>query len=165
VNPPAPAPRSLWRNEIVWLLVGIVVLVLGVNIGMVWFALRHAPSLVQEDYYDASKRYDSEHAARLASERLGWTLGDVPALRERGRFALRITDAQGRPVSGLAGSIQAYRPSNAALDQTLQWHEDPAQPGQYVADFARPASGLWRITVDLSLGAQRLYRDLTLVTP
>jgi nitrogen fixation protein FixH len=173
VSPPAstpgppggPAPRSLWRNEIVWLLVAIVAMVVGGNAVMVWIALRAEPNLVQPDYYEASKRVDSEQAARAASGRLGWRVAPVAELRGPASIAVRVTDAEGRPVRGLAGTAAAYRPSDAGLDQTLRWSEDGAQAGLYRAEFARPASGFWRITLDLRREGERLYQDFSLVTP
>jgi nitrogen fixation protein FixH len=163
--PDVPPPRSLWRNEIVWLLIAIVAMVVGGNAVMIWIALKAEPDLVRADYYEASKTYDSDQAVRFASDRLGWRVGDVEALREHGRIALRIADAQGRPVSGLTGGIGAYRPSDERLDQSLRVSEDAAEPGLYHAEFPRPASGLWRLTLDLRQGERRLYQDLSLATP
>ena len=164
-TPDIPSTRSLWRNEIVWLLIVIVAMVVGGNAVMIWIAVQAEPNLVRADYYDASKRYDSEQAARMASDRLGWQVGDVEALRTHERIALRVTDAQGRPVSGLTGSVSAYRPSDASLDQSLHVSEDAAEPGLYHVAFSRPASGLWRLTLDLQQGGWRLYHELALVTP
>jgi nitrogen fixation protein FixH len=163
--PAAPLRPSRWRDGMLWLLGSIVALVLGVNAVMIWLALAYQPNLVRRDYYDASRLVDGEQAARLASARLGWQAGADAARSRRDAAALRVLDAAGRPVSGLAGSVSAYRPSDAALDQPLAWQEDPAEPGLYRATFARPAAGLWRVELDVRRGAERLYLDLPIVLP
>lgn len=159
----APARRSLWRDGMLWLIVGIMVATVGLNLTMLWYAEDDPPELVRPDYYAASKTYDVDHAARLASARLGWQVVQAP--RSRSLLALRITDAEGRPVSGLAGHVSAYRASDVSLDQTLQWSEDSAQPGLYRATFARPAAGLWRVTLDVRHDGKRLYEDVSVVMP
>jgi len=167
---PAPAqrpgaPRRWWRDGMAWLVVGIIALVVGGNAVMIWIAVDARPSLVRPDYYAASKQVDAERAARLASARLGWQVSEVPGLIQRDTLALRIADAAGHPVSGMAGSVSAYRPSSDKLDQSLAWSEDPAQPGLYRATFARPAQGLWRVTLDVKHEGKRLYQDLSVVMP
>ncbi len=159
-----PRP-SRWRDGMLWLIASIAALVVGGNAVMIWIAVAGAPDLVRSDYYDASKRVDSEQAARLASDRLGWQVRPDAAHSAHGTAALRILDAAGRPVSGLAGSVAAYRPSDAALDQPLAWSEDSAEAGLYRAAFARPAGGLWHVRLDVRRGGQRLYLDVPFVLP
>ncbi len=158
----APARTPLWRDSMALLIVGIFALVLGGNAVMIWIAVGASPHLVAVDYYERSKRVDAELAAREASARLGWQVEELVALRER--VVLHIRDRAGRPVSGLRGRVEAYRPSDAALDQRLAWSEDGA-PGRYEARFGRPAAGLWRIRLDLQRGGQRLYEELAFVAP
>ncbi len=160
----APARPPLWRDSMALLIAGIFALVLGGNAVMIWIAVGAGPNLVTEDYYERSKHVDAELALREASARLGWQVEVLAALRTRERVVLRIRDGAGRPVSGLRGSVQAYRPSDAALDQRLAWSEDGA-PGRYEARFGRPAAGLWRIRLDLRRGGQRLYEEVAFVAP
>lgn len=162
---PAARPPSRWRDGMLWLIGGIVALVVGTNAIMIWIAVAASPNLVRRDYYDASKHVDAEQAARQASARLGWRVSEAAEARAPDAVALRIVDAAGAPVSGLQGALHAYRPADAALDQPLRWREDPAAPGLYRAGFARPAPGLWRLTLDLRRGDERLYEDLIIVMP
>lgn len=166
---PAPAERPgaarrWWQDGMAWLVIGIIALVVGGNAVMIWIAVDAEPSLVRPDYYAASKQVDDERAARLASAALGWQVGLVEAAAPDG-VHLRITDAAGAPVAGLAGSVRAYRPSDAALDQPLTWQADAATPGTYRAIFPRPVPGRWRLTLDLRQGGRRLYEDVTVVLP
>lgn len=160
-----PAVRRWWRDSMVWLVGGIIAMVVGGNAVMIWIAVQAEPHLVRTDYYEASKNVDRDQALRAASARLGWRVAAPPALLHRGAIGLRIRDAAGRPVSGLTGVVSAYRPADPGLDQPLSWQEDPATPGLYRAAFARPAAGLWRITLDLERQGARLYEELPVVTP
>jgi nitrogen fixation protein FixH len=146
-----------------WLVGGVIALVVGANAVMIWIAVGARPDLVQPDYYAASRRVDAEQAARAASDRLGWSV--TPAGQERSGLTLRITDGQGRPVSGLRGTVSAYRPSDGRLDQALVWQESTQQPGRYRATFPRPAEGLWSLRLDLRRGEHRLYTELTFAAP
>ncbi len=151
---------SRWRDSLLWLLVSIVVLVLSVNGVMVWVATQVSPNLVRSDYYEASKHVDEEQAARASSTRLGWQVQEGVAA---GAVTVRVTDRDGQPVGGLAGTVHAYRPSDATLDQRLTWEELAGASGAYLARFSRPRPGLWRITLDVARGDDRLYQDLVVV--
>lgn len=166
-SPCAPESHrpSRWRDGMLWLLGGIVAMVVGGNAVMIWIALQAQPHLVRTDYYEASKRVDSERALRVEGARLGWQVSAIPEPSRQGALALRISDSDGRPVRGLEGTLAAYRPSDAALDQTLPVMEDPSAPGLYRAEFQQPVAGLWRLTVDLARQEQRLVQELRVVMP
>jgi hypothetical protein len=78
---------------------------------------------------------------------------------------LRIVDRAGQPVSGALGLASAYRPDNPALDQGLSWRELPGRDGWYELRFARPAPGLWAVTLNLRRGEERLSKTLRHITP
>jgi nitrogen fixation protein FixH len=169
VNPhPSASPGRRyrpWRDSMLLLIVGIFAVTIAVNVAMVWYAEADPPELVRADYYAASKDFDRDHEARLASARQGWQVSALEAPRSRDTLELRIADADGRPANGLAGKVSAYRASDEHLDQALAWSEDPAQPGLYRAVFLRPRQGLWRITLDVHSAGKRLYRDVSVVMP
>ena len=157
--------RPWWRDGMIWLIICIVSMVVGINAIMVTMALRDSPGLVRADYYEASKEVNAEHAARMASARLGWQVRTVDEAATAASLRLRVTDAQGAPVTGLNGLAQAYRPSDATLDQALTWHYDPERPGEYAVVFDRPWPGLWRLSLDLSRDDLRLVHELPVVLP
>jgi nitrogen fixation protein FixH len=130
---------------------------------MLWVAVRTHPDLVRSDYYEASKGVDGEQATRLASAHLGWRV--APLAEGRDVVLLRIADVEGRPVTGLTGEARAYRPADASLDQALPLGADATEPGLYRMRFARPAPGLWRLTLDVRRDGARFVHELPLVAP
>lgn len=166
--PPESAAPSASRRRgdpILWLLVGIFAAYLAVHGLMMWLSLRDGPQLVTSDYYAQSRVYDKELAAQAASARTGWYVELDPVAAAPGEVALRIRDREQRPVSGLSGTISAYRPSDARLDQSLVWKEDAASPGLYRGRFVHPLEGLWQITLDLRRGGERFYEHIRYVAP
>ena len=145
-------------------LIGIFALFLAVNGVMLWVTLSAPPQLVSKSYYDDAARYDQVMDAARASQKTGWSAA-VLASPGPGTVALRVVDAQGRPVSGLAGSVKAYRPSDASLDRVLPLHEQPAGTGLYVAEFAGARHGHWELTFDLKRATSRLVVTMPWTAP
>jgi nitrogen fixation protein FixH len=145
-------------------LIGIVALFLAVNGVMLWFTLRAPPQLVSKSYYDDATRYDQVMEAERDSQATGW---NATALERSspGSVALRVVDAQGRPVSGLAGALSAYRPSDSSLDRVLPVREQPGGSGLYVAPFAGAQRGHWELRLDLRRGTSRLIVSLPWTAP
>ncbi|MBI3992831.1 MAG: FixH family protein [Candidatus Lambdaproteobacteria bacterium] len=129
--------------------VGVFALVLGMNAAMLWISLGARPSLVAPDYYERGVAYDGVIDAVARSRATGWLVTLEDAAGTDSGLALRVNDRAGAPVHGLRGLVEAYRPSDPTLDQTLPLSEDAAAPGRYRATFVHPARGLWRLTVSL----------------
>jgi nitrogen fixation protein FixH len=83
----------------------------------------------------------------------------------RAAVTVVVTDPAGRPVSGLAGTVTAYRPSNSSLDQTLPVRETPAGSGRYRAEFVTAHAGYWRLTFALQRGSDRLLETVAWAAP
>lgn len=179
---PAAPKVPLWRDSMVWVVGGIITLVVLVNMVMIWIAVAERPNLVRTDYYQASKRVDSESAALHASAAAGWQVTVEPSSAPAGQLALRVTARSGGSTarteathlaaSQLAGTVRAYRPNDARLDQTLVLSPDPADAGLYRAEFKRPAPGRWWLSLDLrpregsaSADTGRLYLTVEYVSP
>jgi nitrogen fixation protein FixH len=152
-------------DAIVLLIAGIVASYVLVNGAMFWFSLEAPSDLVRADYYAQSKLVDEALAAQAASDRSGWRVALPPAQESPDAVSFRVLDERGDPVAGLSGSAQAYRPSDAALDQPLALGESAEAPGTYVARFARPAPGLWELRLELKGRGQRFLNDLRVVIP
>ena len=129
--------------------VGVFALVLGMNAAMLWISLGARPRLVAPDYYQRGIAYQDVIDAGARSREAGWRVTVEAAGSAGSGLALRVSDAAGAPVSGLRGMVEAYRPADPALDQTLPLSADAGAPGLYRAVFAHPARGLWRLTVSL----------------
>jgi nitrogen fixation protein FixH len=144
------------------LVVTVFALYLGVNGVMFWVSLHAGPDLVSKDYYARAERYDDQMAAEAENRATGWRTR-LSAGTET--VTLAVTDAQGKPVTGLTGDAKAYRPSDAALDQALALSEAAEAPGTYRLRFARPARGLWKISLDLRAPGGRLDETFRVVVP
>ena len=157
------AARRIRFDPILLLICGVILAFLGANGLMVWFATQSPATLVTEDYYEASKRWNAVMDSERASNATGWRV--EPGAAQLSGLRLRIVDAAGRPVSGAAGQASAYRPDNAALDQSLAWREAPEGGGWYELRFARPSKGRWNITLNLRRGDDRFQKTLRHVAP
>lgn len=164
LSPGGPAPRSgRGRHAMLWLIAGVFAAYIVTNGVMVFVAMRSPPTLVSQSYYEDSRQYNAVQSAGQASAAAGWRV--ETATPEPARIVMRIQDRGGRAASGFSGEVSAYRPNDPALDQQLEWREDPGLPGQYEARFARPHAGLWRIHLVLRRGGERLNQELRIVTP
>jgi nitrogen fixation protein FixH len=165
-SPPAREPgKRRGPDKIVLLIAGIIASYVLVNGVMFWVSLQAPADLVRADYYAESKRVDEAQAAQAASGRTGWRVTLPPAQARPDAVTFQVLDAGGAPVAGLSGSVQAYRPSEAALDQPLALAEPAGAPGTYVARFARPAPGLWELRLELTGRGQRFLDRVRVVTP
>lgn len=162
----ARAPRQTRRPH-PWVIGVLATLgaVIAVNGAMLWISLQAAPQLVTDDYYEQGLRYGREIDARQDSRATGWTLDTRPAPAGPATVGFVVRDGAGRPVTGLEGTVSAYRPAARSLDQTLPLREHPRRPGHYRAAFRRPAAGLWELTVSLSRNGDRLYETRRYVAP
>ena len=152
-SPARAAPAGRGPDALLLTVAGIFILFLGVGGAMLWVALRAPPQLVSPSYYDDAAGYDRVLDAERGSLETGWSADLRPA--PPGRIVLQVTDAQGRPVPGLAGTLTLYRPSDAALDRVLALREEPAGSGLYGAELAAVQSGHWELTVDLRVPRQK----------
>ncbi|MDH5751929.1 MAG: FixH family protein [Deltaproteobacteria bacterium] len=154
------AQKGKGLDKIKWLLVLIFCGYIGLNFSMVVLSRKVNPDLVSRDYYDRSKNVDQVLRQEEESQRLGWRTRLVPGGEGGDDVAVFITDSQGEPLRGLAGSISAYRPSDSGMDQTLPLTESGSQPGLYQARFERTATGPWDLTVNVSRGAETFSRTM-----
>ncbi len=158
-------PTRPWKDVMIWVVGGLFSLTVGVNLVMVWIAVGTKPDLVAPDYYEAAKNHDRKQELEWASDQLKWKTRITVEKNGTVSLNLRVVDETGLPVTGLKGNAVAYRPSDASLDQTLTWRQDARIPGTYRALLRKPASGFWRIKLDLSRNGQRLYKEISAVLP
>lgn len=158
-----PQRRALW---IPWTFVGLMLMVVGVNATLIYFAEHTFSGLDTEKYYQEGIDYNTSLKDAAASAALGWTAkasiepsGAPSGTQHQVRVA--ITDKTGAPVSGLAISLHLVRPVSTAMDQTLDLKA--AAPGVYTADVQLPAPGAWELRMESISGkthwqaTQRLF--------
>ncbi len=134
-----------------WL--ALVVVVFGVNAGMVATAVATNPGLVEEDYYQRGQDHEKQYQQRMqARTELGWQVAlDVPpkiVMSKEGVFRLHLADNHGVPLNGAEVGLTAYRPSDASADFQVNLRE--TAPGQYDGYFALPLKGIWDLKVNVA---------------
>lgn len=151
-----PRGRPFTGQKMLATVLGFFAVIIAANLTMAWFAVTGFRGVVVESGYVASQDFNVA-TARLAEQTArGWRL-DLTA--EAGHPALRLTDAAGAPLVGLAIAAIAERPGDQRLDQVL--HMTETAPGLYwAAESLTP--GAWQLAlVATGIGPRyALTRDL-----
>jgi nitrogen fixation protein FixH len=152
------APGQLRGVHVLAMMIAFFLCVIGVNVAFMVFALDSFPGEDQPRSYLQGLHYNDTLAARAEQAALGWTAqaslsadgGEDVALR------VRLTDAQGLPVDGLA------------IDGVLQWPADsrrdfgavtlqPMGGGVYAASLGALAPGRWRLRAHTADGVGETF--------
>ncbi|NVB40598.1 FixH family protein [Pseudenhygromyxa sp. WMMC2535] len=146
---PTPAPGTAGsRSNLAWP-IGIVVglgIVLVANAIMITVAVSHPSVPAAEDHWRESMDWDRELEAREASAALGWTMGEFTRSDE-GALEMRILDAAGEPLPGLAGELRLERADDASRDASLTLVD--LGEGRYRSQTSAPERGLVRLELDV----------------
>ena len=128
---------------------------------LVYVATRPDAPRPIEGYYNAAQTWDAGEAVEEASRRLGWAVtyempGDIPHVAGMPRpVDVTVVDRDGRPVSDLAGSLIAIRPSDARLNQRGKLVAIPAHAGSYRTLIRIDRPGAWELRLDATQRAMR----------
>ncbi len=145
---------SAWRSPWVISWVALVVVVLGVNLTMVYFAIASNPGLVVDDYYERGQHYEHTMLSNM-KHRPGWVLrDDIPKdVRAGEKTVVRffLVDKAGQPVEPDRVTFYAYRPSDASRDFKAAMTEEGK--GRYVAEVQFPLIGAWDTLFSVTKGA------------
>ena len=142
-------PGSLWP----WIIGGALALHVVVSLGVVFFATTDASYAIEEDYYDKAINWDEKRAQDRTNDELGWSLTfsvappTVPG--EQPKLDLRLADAEGKPLSGAAVSLETFH--KASSGEIIRIEVEPSEEaGLYRASPRMRDNGLWelRFTVD-----------------
>ena len=144
---------SAWRSPWVIGWVGLVVVVLGVNLTMVYLAISTNPGLVNDDYYERGQDYEKTLATRLARDP-GWTMRpDFPReilVNDPTTVRVFLVDKAGQPVTPDSVTFYAYRPSDKSKDFSTVMVEEGK--GRYAATVSFPLYGFWDGLVAVTSG-------------
>ena len=109
-----------------------------------------------ENYYQQGIRYEQELERNRDSLELGWKVDLIPVSgKEETWIQVRALDTSGKPLEGLNGTLNLYRPSNRLEDTTLRLSEK--SPGFYEIRTPKLASGLWQFRLELEDGVQGVF--------
>lgn len=136
----APHARSSWR-WFPWAVTAAMLVVIAVNVGMVWAAVRSFPGAAGSDGFDLSNRYDHVIDRVQREAALGWS---VQASADATRHpVLLLHDRSGAPLAGALLRVTAERPVGPKDAIVLAFRE--VSPGRYIADTALSARGQWDV--------------------
>ncbi len=141
-----------------WLLgmIGLIVLVLGVNGAFVWFAMHNRSTLVDRDYSTKNRKTNAAVVSGLQEQKaLAWRT----TIRQPGAIAMNspvayeigVADRAGAPVSGTV-EVEAYRASDASKDFTTTFSE--TSPGNYQGYISFPLKGYWELRIRIRRGEE-----------
>lgn len=128
--------------------------IIAVNLGLAFFALRTDTGLVVKNSYVASQDFNRNQAAARQQEALGWTL--VPEIASDA-ITLQVHDAAGLPLLGLDLTGIVGRPVTDSHDQILRFVD--AGGGLYQADIAL-GRGFWDLDVTATAVDGRTFRRI-----
>lgn len=140
------------------LLTVVVVLFLTLTAWAIDQARQKVSPVSDPDYYNNGLHYSAAERQTQAAEKAGWSLA---VHKTDDILEIRVTDEQGRPVSGgdaelvLVGS----HPGNMQrVDQVMTERE----PGQYLARLPAGLSGQILVRFNLTRGEASLHRSMLL---
>lgn len=141
--------RSLWIPS---LFVGAMLVVVGVNATLIYYAEHTFSGLDTEKYYQAGLDYNKSLKDAAASAALGWSA--KPTIEPDGtqrQVRIAISNKDGAPVDGLTVSVHLVRPASTAFDRFLRLK--PVGPGTYASELDLPALGAWDLRIEATGGA------------
>ena len=135
-----------------WLVSAALLFTVGVNVVMLFAANSDRNgSVVEPDYYRKAVAWDSTMARRAASDRLGWTAAATLERRmgdqaDRSAIVVRISDAEGAPVSGATARAVLIHNLDAGHPQQVELREQG--PGLYTGTARISHPGRWEVRVE-----------------
>jgi len=143
-----------------WLLGGLMALVIGANLALVYLATSDPSFAVEQDYYRKAVEWDRKRAQDAHNAELGWTLElDVEGARGAdGRVGIvaRLNDASGRPIADADVRLEAFH--NARAGEILRADLAHGSGAVYRTALPLRRPGLWEFRVVASRGADRFTR-------
>lgn len=131
---------------------GLLGMTLVVNIILVVAVRSDGGAQIMEDYYEKSVHWDEQAAIRQESDKLGWTLTvDLP---REAPGEVRVTNADGLPVTGLSATLRLRRPHLAEDVAQVDLTAVGGQPGVYRFEHPSAHAGLWDFVVEGEFGGR-----------
>ena len=141
-----------------WGILAAYLLFMATTLGIVAFSFSQRVDLVSRDYYqreiDHQRQIDRVERTGALPGGIVWSMGWEG---ERVFFQFPQDQVEGK----VEGIMHLYRPSNASLDRTLVIKLDANGRQSLAADELD--SGLWRIKISWSLGAEEYYSEFAFV--
>ena len=136
-----------WARRTWMLLVGVFAVIVAVNMGMAFLAVRSSTGLVSPTAYEGGLAYNATLATKASEQALGWR---VVRVREGFPAVLTYTVAgqDGAPLTGVAAVADVVRPVGVGGVSGVVLTERDA--GVYEAKVPWPAAGQWVIKLKVT---------------
>lgn len=139
-----------------WLLgmIGLIVVMLGVNGAFIWLATHSRSTLVDRDYSTKNRKSNAAVVSDLQKQKtLAWKITvNKPKhilMGSPAQYEISVVDREGLPVSG-AMEVEAYRASDASKDFATVFKE--VSPGNYRGEISLPLKGYWELRIRIKRG-------------
>ena len=139
-------------------LVGFFAVIAGINAIMITVAVTTFGGVETESSYKAGLAFSRDMAAVRAQDALQWqvTTRVSPIQEGAAQFDLTVSDAAGRPITGLEARIRFAHPTDRRRDVVFTAIED--RPGHFRG--ASPLSpGQRDLVVELAQGSEPMFRS------
>lgn len=141
-------------------LIAFFTVFIGLVASFITFAVNQKMDLVRPDYYEEEIRYQKQFDRIRRTQELGTEVG-MKADAVGGELILRI------PVGHVAGfgggTLQLYRPSDAAQDRLIRLEPDAG--GVQRVELRDLGEGLWRAKLRWSAGGEEFSLDEEVMIP
>jgi len=129
---------------------GLMAVVIGANLILIYFATSDPSFAVEEDYYQKALDWDDKRSQDRANAELGWTV-ELEVGRERApdgtvQVVARLSDREGQPVGGAGVDLELFHNARAAWIHRAQLREDGS--GSYSAALPLRRPGLWEFRLN-----------------
>jgi nitrogen fixation protein FixH len=153
--------KSAMRNPWVLGWLGAITLVLVVNIAFITTAFMTNPGLVDDNYYEKGRDHERHMQNKIATRNtLGWNMHFlVPETIHAGEATtLRFSanDRNGAPLRDAVVTIQAYRPSDASADFSIEMDASAEAAGIHEQEVTLPLKGIWDLNAKVVRGEDAL---------
>ncbi|HEY6195118.1 MAG TPA: FixH family protein [Candidatus Eisenbacteria bacterium] len=150
-------PGRLWPIAIV----GVLAITVGANVWLLYEAHRDPnASALESDYYRKAVAYDSTLAQARRDSVLGWRLEVTPGAYDPAgtRFAVALTDRDGRAISGARIALAAIHNLDAGRERTATFLT--GADGRATSTVSLRHTGLWELRFEVRHEAERFTCDL-----
>ncbi len=145
----------LTGKHVLIMLVTFFGVVFAANGAFVYLARASWTGVETEDAYRIGLQYNHTLAEAEAQKALGWKIAafDLTKDEEQQVLMVRLVDASGAPLRGLAVAATVRRPTTDSLDRQVTLSE--GEDGLYRAMLNLPEPGQWEVEVVATRGPDR----------
>ena len=140
-----------------WLLgmIGLIVVVLGVNGTFMWLATHNRSALVDRDYNTRDRKSNAAVVSDLQEQKaLAWkaTIKQPKSIvmGSPAGYEISVVDSEGVPVNGTM-EVETYRASDESKDFSTAFRE--VSPGNYQGYISFPLKGYWELRIRIKRGS------------